>query len=50
MEVWKMGSTHPFADLDPTLNPENKKSGDYHLLAVCNITADEFEGFCGPEI
>ena len=50
MEVWKMGSTDPFADLDPTLNPENKKSGDYHQLAVCNITADEFEGICGPEI
>ena len=46
----KMPSIDPFADLDPTLNPENEESDDCHLLAVSYITADEFEGFCGSEI
>lgn len=45
-----MPSIDPFADLDPVLNLENEDSDDCHLLAVCDITADEFEALCGRKI
>ena len=45
-----MESIDLFANLNPMLNPENKQSDDCHLLAVCDITADESEEFCGSEI
>lgn len=45
-----MPSIELFASLDPMLNRENEESDDCHQLVVWDIAADEFEGFCGPEI
>lgn len=37
----KLPSIDPFQDIDPMLSNDVKQSDDNHLLAICDVTADE---------
>ena len=39
----------PFHNTDPTLGDESESS-NYHLLALCDVTAEEFELLCGKKL
>ena len=38
-----MPSIDPFDDIDPMLSHGNEQSDDCHLLAVCDVSAKQFE-------
>ena len=49
----KLGSSkvppiNPFLDIDPMLGDESESS-NRHLLALCDVTAEEFELLCGKK-
>ena len=46
----KMPSIDPFDDIDPMLSHGNEQSDDCHLLAVCDVSAEQFEELCGRKI
>ena len=46
----KMTSIDRFADIDAMLNPGNEQPEDCELLAVCDVSAEEFEALCGTKI
>ena len=46
----KMPSIDPFQNIDPILSNNIEKSDDSHLLAICDVTAEEFEALCGSKI
>ena len=47
----KMPSIDPFHDIDPLLGDDDRQVGDNsHLLAVCDVTVEEFELLCGGKI
>ena len=45
----KLPLTDPFHDVDPMLGDENE-STNRHLLALCDVTAGEFELLCGKKL
>lgn len=46
-----MPSIDPFHDIDPLLCDDDRQVGDNsHLLAVCDVTVEEFELPCGGKI
>ena len=45
----KLPPTDPFHDIDPMLGDESE-SIDRHLLALCDVTAEEFELFCDKKL
>ena len=50
----KLGSSKllpidPFHDIDPMLGDESESS-NRHLLALCDVTAEEFELLCGKKL
>ena len=52
-EAVKLGSSKlppidPFHDIDPMLGNESESSS-HHLLALCDVTAEEFELLCGKK-
>ena len=44
-----MPSIDPFQDIDPMLS-NVEQSDDSHLLAICDVTIEEFEALCGSKI
>ena len=47
----KMPSINPFRDVDPVLGDDDRQVDDNsHLLAVCDVTVEEFELLCGSKI
>ena len=47
----KMPSIDPFRDIDPMLGDDDRQVDDNnHLLAVCDVTVEEFELLCGSKI
>ena len=46
----KMPSINPFQNIDPMLSNDVEQSDGSHLLAVCDVTAKEFEMLCGRKI
>ena len=46
----KMPSIDPFDDIDQMLSDGNEQSDDRHLLAVCDVSAEQFEALCGRKI
>ena len=46
----KMPSIDPFHDIDPMLSDDIEQPGDCHLLAICDVTVEEFELLCGSRI
>ena len=46
----KMPSIDPFQDIDPMLSNDVDQSDDSHLLAICDVTVEEFEALCGSRI
>jgi hypothetical protein len=46
----KMPSIDPFQDIDPMLSNDVDQSDDNHLLAICDVTVEEFEALCGSKI
>ena len=47
----KMPSIDPFRDIDPMLGDDDRQVDDNsHLLAVCDVTVEEFELICGSKI
>ena len=46
----KMLSIDPFQDIDAMLSNDVEQSDDSHLLAICDVTAEEFEALCGNKI
>ena len=45
----KLLPTDHFHDIDPMLGDESKSS-NRHLLALCDVTAEEFELLCGKKV
>ena len=45
----KLPPTDPFQDIDPMLGDESESS-NRHLLAVCDVTAEEFKLLCGKKV
>ena len=41
ISITKLPSIDPFQDIDPMLSNDVKQSDDNHLLAICDVTADE---------
>ena len=47
----KMPSIDPFLDIDPMLGDDDRQVDDNsHLVAVCDVTVEEFELLCGSKI
>ena len=47
----KMPSIDPFRDIDPMLGDDDRQADDNsHLLAVCDVTVEDFELLCGSKI
>lgn len=46
----KMPSIDPFKDIDPMLSENTEPDNNSHLLAVCDVTVEEFELLCGGKI
>ena len=46
----KMPSIDPFDDIDPMLSDCNEQCDDRHLLAVCDVSAEQFEALCSRKI
>ena len=46
----KMPPIDPFHDIDPMLGDDIEQLDDCHLLAICDVTPDEFELLCGSRI
>ena len=47
----KMASIDPFRGIDPILGDDDRQVDDNsHLVAVCDVTAEEFELLCGSKI
>ena len=46
----KMTSTDPLHDIDPMLSDGIEPPDDCHLLAICDVTVEEFELLCGSKI
>ena len=45
----KLPLIDPFHDIDPMLGDESESS-NRHLLAFCDVTAEEFELLCGKKL
>ena len=45
-----MPSIDPFDDIDPMLSDGNEQSDDRHLLAVCDVSAEQFKALSGRKI
>ena len=45
----KLPPIDPFHNIDPMLGDENESS-NHHLLALYDVTAEEFELFCGKKL
>ena len=45
----KLPPIDPFHDIDPMLSDESESSNQ-HLLALCDVTAKEFELLCGKKL
>ena len=45
----KLPPIDPFHDIDPMLDDESESS-NRHLLALCDVTAEEFELLCGKKL
>ena len=46
----KMPSIDPFIIIDPMLSENTEPDNNSHLLAVCDVTVEEFELLCGGKI
>ena len=46
----KMPSIDPFHDIDPMLSDDIEQPDDCHLLAICDVTVEEFDLLCGSRI
>ena len=46
----EMPSIDPFQDIDPMLSNNVEQSDDSHLLASCDVTAEELEALCWSKI
>ena len=47
--IYELPSIDPFHDIDPMLGDESESS-NRHLLALCDVTAEEFELLCGKKL
>ena len=45
-----MISIDPFQGIDLILCNDGEQSDDSHILAICNVTAEELEVLCGSKI
>ena len=45
----KLPPIDPFHEIDPMLGDESESS-NCHLLALCDVTAEEFELLCGKKL